>query len=215
MPSNRIDDLNAAMGWGPFTLDEQRRIDFDAERSAEVLAADLPRIQVPHPERVHWPIFEGLAKELVARHYSYTIKERRVKRPVLDFDRTDPYDPWVIGGKFLAMYSGAPRYLHQLDFISDWEQVAERYINDPDGTGLYRRHRCDVRVAVRCAGNLKELATLKHKTGQYLCIVRCCPGCIEYIADGKGEPLRGRLREILSYVEVPGAPPDLRLTELH
>lgn len=180
----------AATGFTP-TPGQQVQIDADARRSVEVLFRDLPR-----PPLAHRNVARKLWAELIDKHRAYPAELRLPVRQVLDMDRTRPDDPWVIGTKFLVIYSGAPQYVHQLDFLDDWERVAGRYVSDPDGTGWHRGHHCDVNVCLGCPGGMSELSVMHYKRGQWLTLHRCCHRCYGWLRYGTCKPNSKRLAKL-------------------
>lgn len=184
---------NAATGFTP-TPEEQRWIEADADRAVAVLCAELPP---PTPVLVNPGIAAALCAELIEAHRRYPAEMRLCKRRgVVDLDRRAPDDPRVVGTKFLVVYSGAPQYVHQLDALADWAQVAGRYVEDGDGTGWHRGHHCDVNVSLGCSGGMAELAVIHHKRGQWVTLHRCCENCWRWLQFGTGKANRKRLARL-------------------
>lgn len=176
--------VQAATGFIP-TAVEQDRIDADAQRSAEVLFRDVCR-----PALAHRNIARALCRELIAKHLSYPPRFRLAKRQVLDMDRTPPDDPWVVGTKFLVVYSGAPQFVHQLDYLEDWRRVIDRYVRDSP-------HRCDLRVTTGCTDGLADvLSVCNFKRGQWVTLHRGCDPCLDWLRYGTGKPNHARLNKL-------------------
>jgi hypothetical protein len=217
MQSERLAAANAAAAkvsqTEPFTPtpEEQRQIDEDARRSADVMFYDLPR-----PSQVNARVHQGLARELIEKHYQKPTQERAViyaVTNVADLTRRlnggpDFVDsPFEIGTKFRVLYGGNPRCIVPIDNLNLWPEVSERIER-------YRhsaKPHCDAKVTKRCLDVLPRLQVIHYKIGQFLCIHAACDRCVDYLMNGFPAAHIARVEKLLALVEKPQPPPDLKL----
>lgn len=201
----------SGLPWAPFTDEDNREIEGDGVRSAEVLCCDLPR-----PAQFNEQIHRRLALELVDKHMSCTPLERYVIHAmghVLDLrtfnrssrkqqaDRVHFVDrPWRVGTKFLVLHAHLPRFVTPIDDLYEWRYVDElfsqRYARLTSSGKPLRG--CDVRISTRCI-KTKRLRTIHFKSGQYLCLHRACDRCVDWLMYNEGPANRKRLDQLLAY----------------
>lgn len=204
--------------WADFTAVEQHQINLDALRSAEVLFRDLPR-----PPQVNEHIHRAVALEQIERFWSLTPDERQVVTPLgtytdaLDFAKAyrkrrieAPQlidDPSVIGAKYLILYGGNPRVVVPVDDLNEWPYVAELLRQRCTRKPLCK---CDIGISTRCTSPMVCYQVIHYKVGQYLVISRACNNCAGYLMDGSTPAKGKRLTQLLTYIEAPDVPPNLR-----
>lgn len=196
---------------------EQRRIDLDAEKSVDVLCADLPR-----PPQVNEKILRAIALENIERYRNLTAEERQVLTPhgghqdVLDFQKAYRKkrikvpqlidDPWTVGTKILVLYAGSPRVVVPIDSLDEWPRVAELLSRNCTRKPLFK---CDVAVSTHCTFPMISHQITHYKEGQYLVLMRTCEHCADFLMFDSTPARRKRLLQLLRYVDPPDPHPNL------
>lgn len=198
----RLAAANRAAGWfqgdQALTPKERQQIDKDAAASTEMMALNFE-----FPPMANYGLLLGLCRDLIAKHYRYSVEERRVGRTALEFDaQVDPLGPWEVGTRFLVLYAGKPRLMHQHKHFEDLDTVFSEYITAFDSPSR-EKHCCDVELSTRCRGYLRGpvIPTVFYKTGQFVTIHRCCEKCWNYLESDDGLPNRRRLRQLYRHLD--------------